>query len=140
MKGPVVNNAFGSEMRVIDYNHCCVKSVSDDSIEVFRETIGDTTWVKTEQFNFNRTTKVLIEMLDFIKYHVKLATEEDSYNQAQMNLHRLSIEKLENELNARNILNDELTEFILLRLIKDKEEELVLLKTQLSELKCRVGV
>lgn len=79
MKGPVVNNAFNSGMRAIDYNHVCVVSVYDSSITVYRERMHNSKYEQRETFAFTRPLNELLDMTNFIKFHMGIALEKKLY-------------------------------------------------------------
>lgn len=52
-----------------------------------------------------------------------------------MQLHMFAVEKLEAEIKTREVVESQMSEFILLRLIKDREDELHYLKRLLEKLR-----
>lgn len=137
MIGPIVNNAFHSQMRAIDFEHKCIHEISNNQLIVFRESMNENTkWTKYESFNiFESQLSDLYEMLHFIKFHFRIAVEKNLYSLPELKLHQEAILMLENEINSRQNGIKSSLEFILLRLIKDKEQELEYLSSELEKLR-----
>ena len=139
MKGPVINNAYNlaMEAEALD-DHTCVSKINGTNVlSVFRRklyTISSTSDFTTENVNLiKRSTSDLKLLLEFIRYHLNLAIECHTFTNEIMNIHMKAIEMIELEIQSREDSERVVSKFLLMRLIKDKEMELEILKKQLIE-------
>ena len=144
MEGPIVNNAYGSQMRAIALeDHRCVYEVNIEfnRIEVFRLkmfTITSDTNITTDSFNLTNLSFVeLNELHDFVVYHSEIANKENAFTKEQMYIHKQAIKMIKDELKKRKEYKRIFTKFMLEELIKDKELELEILKKKLIKLEIR---
>lgn len=66
---------------------------------------------------------------------IRIAVEKNLYSLPELKLHQEAILMLENEINSRQNGIKSSLEFILLRLIKDKKQELEYLSSELEKLR-----
>lgn len=142
MEGPVVNNAYNSQMRAIALdNHICVSEVSEQNkcIYVYRYkmyTISDNSNdIKNEDFYIKDNNSITLrEMLEFISFHFQIALESHTLKPEEILNHKRAIEMIEVELNLRQELENEAYIFLLNKLIREKTNEIEHLKKLLIEI------
>ncbi|MFZ4455700.1 MAG: hypothetical protein ACOYOT_05710 [Bacteroidales bacterium] len=142
IKGPIVNNAYDSEMRAIAIdNHICVDSIysSNNTIKVYREKMFTITeksnTITRESFDIsNSETKRIKEMLQFIEYHFELAINTGELTIENLTCHKQAIEMLESELNKRKDLENTTYKYLLINMIKGKEYEIEQLNQKIDKL------
>jgi hypothetical protein len=140
MQGPIINRAYGSEMRATAFsNNCCVSEVTEHGIMVFREklyTISSNLNTTTDFVSLkNSSSSLLIELKEFILYYLTKANQTKSLVPQQIIVHENAIEVIEVELNSRIDKEKQTTIFLLKKMIEQKEFELNILKNQLNNLK-----
>lgn len=138
IEGPIINHGMNA---VATQNHLCVDSVSktDRTIRVYREkkfVLNENNYpFAFETFNIrNRNTFDNKVMLEFIKHHFEIAINQQTLTIDQIQTHKNAIEIIENEILQREDLEKVTFKFLLISMIKEKEFELELLKTKLTEL------
>ncbi len=144
MEGPIVNNAYGSQMRAIALeDHRCVYGVNIEfnRIEVFRLkmfTITSNSDITTDSFYLEHLSFVeLNELHDFVVYHSEIANKENSFTKVQMHSHKHAIKMIKDEMKSRKEYKRFFTKYMLEELIKDKEVELEILKKKLIKLEIK---